>query len=259
MVDDSQGLRYAEWDIAKLVLLAKKGDLSLCKNWRGICLLDIASTILSSLLVWRMQIVMEEEGMEEQADFQQFRETIDGLFVVNIGLQKRKEHNLETCALFIDLVKAFDFVPREALFAVLRRFGLPDHFVTIVVRLHQNAIIKVKVGDVESELESSIGVRQGSCEGSVLFLFIVQAAMETMKWPVPKPEFCTRVNGVTMDERPERKRGASTFGFWRSLFADDCAPFFNSRADLVTSTSHTFTAISVSWVNDACGQWRCFN
>lgn len=238
--DDSQGLRYAEWDVAKLVLLPKKGDLSLCKNWRGICLLDIASKIFSSLLVRRMQIVMEEEGMEEQAGFRQLRGTIDGLFATSIGLQKRKEHNLETWALFIDLVKAFDSVPREALFAVLRRFGLPDHFVNIVIRLHEHARIKVKVGNVESELDSSIGVRQGSCEGPVLFLFIMQAAMETMKWPVPKPEYCTRTNGVTMGERSERKRGASTFEFWLSLFADDCALFFNSRADLVIGASYLF-------------------
>ena len=90
MVDDSQGLRYAEWDIAKLELLPTKGDLSLCSNWRGICLLDIASKILSSLLVRRMQIVMEEEGMEEQAGFQQFRGTIDGLIAVNIGLKSAR-------------------------------------------------------------------------------------------------------------------------------------------------------------------------
>ena len=115
--------------------------------------------------------------------------------------------------MFIDLVKVFDSLPREALFAVLRRFGLPDHFVNIDIRLHENARIKVKVGDVESELESSIGVRQGSCEGPVLFLFIMQVAMETIKWSVPKPEFCTRVNGVTMGERPERKRGRQRMGF----------------------------------------------
>ena len=42
------------------------------------------------------------------------------------------------------LVKAFDTVPREALFAILlRRFGLPDHFVNIVIRLHENALINV--------------------------------------------------------------------------------------------------------------------
>ena len=130
-----------------------------------------------------------------------------------MGLQKRKEHNLETWALFIDLVKAFDTVPREALFAILRRFGLPDHFVNIAIQLHENAKIKVKVGSVDSDLESSIGVRQGSCEGPVLFLFIMQAAMETMNWPVPKPEFRTRKDGVTMGEKSERKRGATTFEF----------------------------------------------
>jgi hypothetical protein len=46
-----------------------------------------------------------------------------------------------------------------------------------------------------------------SCEGPVLFLFIMQAALEIMKWPVPKPEFFTRENGVAMGERTERKRG----------------------------------------------------
>ncbi len=98
IADDSQGLRYAEWDVAKLVLLPKKGDMSLCKNWRGICLLDIASKIFSSLLVRRMQIMMEEEGMEEQAGFRQLRGTIDGLFATSIGLQKRKEHTGNTGA-----------------------------------------------------------------------------------------------------------------------------------------------------------------
>ena len=141
IADDARGLRYAEWDVAKLVLLPKKGDLSLCKNWRGICLLDVASKIFSSLLVRRMQIVMEEEGMEEQAGFRQLRGTIDGMFAASMGLQKRKEHNLETWALFIDLVKAFDSVSREAVFAVSRRFGLPDHFVNVVLRLHDRAKI----------------------------------------------------------------------------------------------------------------------
>ena len=49
----------------KIGTVTEKGDISLCKNWRGMCLLDIASKILSSLLVRRMQILMEEEGMEE--------------------------------------------------------------------------------------------------------------------------------------------------------------------------------------------------
>jgi hypothetical protein len=40
----------------------------------------------------------------------------------------------------------------------------------------------------------------------------MQAALETMKWPVPKPEFCTLENGVTMGERTEQKRGTTNLG-----------------------------------------------
>jgi hypothetical protein len=77
--DDSIGMRYAEWDIARLVLLPKNDDLSLCINWRGICLLDIASKIFSSMCVRRLQTLMEEEGMDEQSGFRANRGTIDSL------------------------------------------------------------------------------------------------------------------------------------------------------------------------------------
>ena len=83
--------------------------------------------------------------------------------------------------MFIDLVNAFDAVPREALFAVLRRFGLPGHFVEVVMRLHFGAKVKIKIGEEDSEVDRTIGIRQVSCEGPVLFLFIMQAAMEARR------------------------------------------------------------------------------
>ncbi len=95
--------------------------------------------------------------------------------------------------LFIGLVKASDTVLRKALFAILRRFGFPEHFVNIVIYLHENALIIVKIGEDDSEVESFIGVRQGSCEGPILFLFIMKAAMDTFTWPVAKPVFRTHL------------------------------------------------------------------
>ncbi len=71
---------------------AKKGDLSLCKNWRGVCLLDVCSKLLSSILVHRLQIVIEEFGMDSQTGFRPDRGTIDGLFTTFVGLHKRKKH-----------------------------------------------------------------------------------------------------------------------------------------------------------------------
>ena len=238
---DDGGLVVPEWLIGRLKLLPKKGDLGLCKNWRGICLLDVASKILSCVLVTRMQNVMEEHGLESQTGFRSWRGTIDGAFNVLMALRKRQEHGLETWACFIDLVKAFDSVPREALFKILLKFGLPAHFVNIVLRLHHNAVMKFKINDQaeDAEVDSMIGVRQGACEGPVLFLFIMQAAIETMKWPVPKPQFCTSEEKCKMHgERSDRKRGALPFDLFSSLFADDCAVLFESRQDMIVGTDY---------------------
>jgi hypothetical protein len=125
---DGGEAKYDAWLMARLVLLPEKGGLSLLKNWRRICLLDVASNIFSLALVGLMGVVMEKFGYGAQVGFRWDRNTIGGLFTTFVGLSKRKEHGLETRALFINLVKAFDTAPRRALFAVLRRLGLPDHF-----------------------------------------------------------------------------------------------------------------------------------
>ena len=88
----------------------------------------------------------------------------------------------------------------------------------------------MKIGDVDSEINSTIGVRQGSCEGPVLFIFIMHAAMETLDLPesVTKPEFMTREYGKTTVERSSRVRDAHSFELWTSLFADGCVLLFQS-------------------------------
>jgi hypothetical protein len=48
--------------MARLVLLSKKDDLSLCKNCLGICLLVVVWKIFSPVLVARMGVVMEKFG-----------------------------------------------------------------------------------------------------------------------------------------------------------------------------------------------------
>ena len=48
------------------------------------------------------------------------------------------------------------------------------------------------------------------------------------------------LKNVTMGERSFRKHDASSFDLWTSLFGDDCAIFFNSRADLELGASYLF-------------------
>ena len=125
---------------------------------------------------------MEEFGIAQvdpQKGFGSDRGTIDGLFTRFVVLHKRKEHGLETWALFIVLVKAVDTVPREVLFVVLwLQFSRPF--------CQYCALITVKTGEDNSEVKNSFCVRQRSCEGPILLLPIVQAAMKNLSWPVDK-------------------------------------------------------------------------
>ena len=48
-----------------------------------------------------------------------------GIFTINTVLRKRREHGLAYWVLFLDLVKAFDWVPRKLLWKILVRFEAP--------------------------------------------------------------------------------------------------------------------------------------
>ena len=55
-----------------------------------------------------------------------------------------------------------------------------------------------------------------------------------------RPTFRTRADGVTSGERSNRKRGVTSFELFASLFAGDCATFFETREGIVTGTPHLF-------------------
>ena len=68
---------------------------------------------------------------------------------------------------------------------VLRKFGVPNHLCSIITRLHKNCTVKLKIGDTDIQFDSTIGVKQGDNLAPILFLFMMQAVMETLKpiWP----------------------------------------------------------------------------
>jgi len=83
-------------------------------------------------------------------------------------------------------------------------------------------------------IDCCIGVRQGSCEGPVLFLFMMQAIVETIQWPagIVKPSFCTALVDGKLKEPVTRTRAVEMFVCWAILYADDLALLFESRDDL---------------------------
>ena len=99
-----------EFHTAKLCILPKKGDLKLPKNYRGICLLDVASKVVSLIIAERCQSVLKLHGIDEQNGFLHEKGCLDASFSLKLALQTRKEFGLDSWVVFVDLVKAFNTV-----------------------------------------------------------------------------------------------------------------------------------------------------
>ena len=57
--------------------------------------------------------------------------------------EKAREQQKPLYMIFYDLEKAFDSVPREAMWAVLKRFGTPDQIISMIRALHDGMTARV--------------------------------------------------------------------------------------------------------------------
>ena len=76
--------------------------------------------------------------------------------------EKAIEHQTMQYFVFVDLRKAYDSVPREALWTALKKLGVPDVLVGIIKSFHINMRARVRVdGELLEEIELNNGQRQG--------------------------------------------------------------------------------------------------
>jgi len=123
---------------ALLVPVPKKGDLSLCDNWRGISLLDVVGKAFAKVIQQLLQKVVEEVVADSQCGFWCNRGCTDMIFCARQLIEKTIEHNTKTIVLFVDLKKAYDSVPRAAVWLVLAKYGMAEVMISVIKSLHDN-------------------------------------------------------------------------------------------------------------------------
>ena len=149
-------------------------------------MLEVAYKIIAQILLARLKVIKESKehlDRENQCGFRNGRGCSDGSFTIKALLNKRREHSLETWVLFLDLVKAFDMVPRELLWLwnTLERFGVPLKLISVLRAMHKSIEVLFEVDGLKRRLSSTIGVKQGDLLGPELFTFFMAGVMETWR------------------------------------------------------------------------------
>ena len=183
--------------IGLVIPLFKKGDKDDENNYRGVCLLAMASRILARVLANRLRYWAEAMNLmdDNQSGFRKGRSTADVTQVMYRiqedveDLQKRIHAAGETfpedkrpTARLLDLRKAYPRVNKHALWSILKKYGIRGDCLRAIQDLHETTMYKVKSREGESEhWIQDRGLREGCPSSPILFNIFHQVVMRLAK------------------------------------------------------------------------------
>ena len=239
---------FTAWRDTLVVPVPKKGDLTMCDNWRDISLLDVAGKLLGQIVQEQLQCIAESVLLDSQCGFRRGQGCSDMIFVARQLVEKAREHNSLLFVLFVDLKKAFDSVPYDALWQVLERFGIPPVLLAMIRSFHvdMRAAVLVK-GRYSDSFVVRNGVRQGCTIAPVLFNLYFCAMVDDWRKQCPQAgvTFCYRHGCKLIGDRTPKSqllRSCVT----ASKFADDDALYAASCEGFVTVVP-LFVAVAGLW------------
>lgn len=172
----------SQWNTALICPILKKGDKTLCHNYRGISLLDVAYKILAKLIRNRLRIFDKENIGDYQGGFRAGRSTIDQIFTLK-GIQDNSyEQNLGLHLLFIDFKQAYDTIKREKIYEALTELGIPNKLRNLIKMTLSETKNKILLeGHISNSFHTKRGLRQGDPIATDLFNIVLEQIVRKSK------------------------------------------------------------------------------
>lgn len=172
------------WRGAEIVPIHKKGCPLAPTNYRPISLIDTTQKLFGRVILDRLQCWLEENQILSpyQAGFRSRQSTVDQIFRLQLIFWKTVTiEGGSLYVIFVDLKSAFDLVPRENLWKVMRDLGIPPYLLEIIMRLHEENYAQVrcgKHGTLSARFPVQKGVRQGCVLAPTLFCLFINGLID---------------------------------------------------------------------------------
>ena len=153
------------------------------------------------------------------------------IFAARQLIEKSREHADSLFVLFVDLKKAYDSVPRQTLWSLLEKCGMPPVMLSVIKSVHEGISAVVRVGDSSTDaIEVTNGLRQGFTMAPTLFDLYFSAMMQCWRDQCPQAGVTVRyrVGRQLVGDRTVKCR-LQEVRVTESQFADDVAVYATTR------------------------------
>lgn len=166
-----------KWTEGVIIPIHKKGNIDDVNNYRGITLVSCLSKLFTTIINKRIESFCNNNNVisDAQFGFRKGRSTVDAIFVLMSIIQKYLNDNKRLYVVYVDMMKCFDSIYRNALWLKLYKTGIQGKVLRIIRDMYQKVKSCVKSCNNYSDyFEYAVGLRQGEVISPILFSLFVE-------------------------------------------------------------------------------------
>jgi len=168
-----EGILPSEWKTAFVTPIFKKGRLNQASNYRPVSLTCVCCKLLEHVICKHIMLHLESHGIltPRQHGFLSLHSCESQLIITLNDFVRAWDEDTQLDVTVLDLSKAFDKVPHQALLGKLQHYGIEGNVHSWITDFLSGRTQRVIVDGAYSEWEDVVsGVPQGTVMGPLLFL-----------------------------------------------------------------------------------------